>query len=257
MKVFVWNMAHRIESWNSQERLNADIALLNEARVPSAGLGERDSLGGQRTIGRDGYDRPWATAVVSSYPMREIDDARGSRKGKPIPIEFENSRPGSWTAASVTTPDLGEVTAVSLYGLMDEKSDASVHRSLSELAPLFEDDRYNRNVLLGGDLNTWTGWKPGAHLDRDRVVLERIAAYGFVDCLAKTRQPGHLADCPCGLGDDCSHTRTRIDPRYPGIPYQMDYLFASSALAERLATCATHSAEDSPSDHFPIVATFA
>ncbi|MEX2439611.1 MAG: hypothetical protein WD739_06995 [Actinomycetota bacterium] len=63
MKALVWNMAHRIESWNSLEPLNADIALLNEARVPSEGLGERHSFGGQRTIGRDGYDRPWATAV--------------------------------------------------------------------------------------------------------------------------------------------------------------------------------------------------
>lgn len=45
-----------------------------------------------------------------------------------------------------------------------------MHRSLSELAPMFDDSRYNRLMLLGGDLNTWTGWKAGLHLERDRVV---------------------------------------------------------------------------------------
>jgi hypothetical protein len=40
---------------------------------------------------------------------------------------------------------------------LDEKSDASVHRSLSELTPLLEDRRYNERLIIGGDLNTWTG----------------------------------------------------------------------------------------------------
>lgn len=69
-------------------------------------------------------------------------------------VPFENSRPGSWTAAVASVPEMGEVAAISLYALMDEKSDASVHRSLSELAPVFDDARYNRLLLLGGDLNT-------------------------------------------------------------------------------------------------------
>jgi endonuclease/exonuclease/phosphatase family metal-dependent hydrolase len=42
------------------------------------------------------------------------------------------------------------------------------------------------------------------------------------------------------------------------VPYQMDYLFASAALAKRLNSCeALDSAEwRSRSDHFPITATF-
>ncbi len=89
----------------------------------------------------------------------------------------------------VVRPGLDDVTAVSLYGLLDEKSDASVHRSLSELAPVFDDERYNWLLLLGGDLNVWTGRSvPGsAHLDRHQVVLERIKAYGLVDCLERMR----------------------------------------------------------------------
>lgn len=257
MRVVAWNMQHRVASWPRLADLEADIALLSEARAPRRL--ELNIIGADRTEGRDGYRRPWATAVVSLHELREIRDARASRRGRAIEVPFGTSRPGTWTAAVVVVPGLGEVTAVSLYGLMDEKSDASVHRSLSELAPVLDDDRYNRLLVLGGDLNTWTGWEAGsAHLARDRVVLDRIRAYGLVDCLEARRPPGRLAGCPCSLGEGCTHTRTRIDPRYPDVPYQMDYLFASPALSERLVSCRAFGHEEwpSPSDHFPIVATF-
>jgi endonuclease/exonuclease/phosphatase family metal-dependent hydrolase len=163
--------------------------------------------------------------------------------------------------AVVPVPDVENVTAVAIYGLLDEKSDASVHRSLSDLTPLFEDRRYNELLVLGGDLNTWTGWPSGSrHLARDENVLRRIEAFGLVDCLvaALTRDGrGRLAGCPCSYGEDCRHTRTRIDRRRPEVPYQMDYLYASPALAERLLTCqAVDLGSNSPSDHFPIQATF-
>jgi hypothetical protein len=41
----------------------------------------------------------------------------------------------------VALPSGERMTAISLYGLLDERSDASVHRSLSELTPLLEDGR--------------------------------------------------------------------------------------------------------------------
>jgi len=63
------------------------------------------------------------------------------------------SRRGSWTAVVVSFPNEERVTVISPYGLLDERSDASVHRSLSDLTPLLEDRRYNQLLLLGGDLN--------------------------------------------------------------------------------------------------------
>jgi hypothetical protein len=253
----VWNMRHHVGNWGAVTALNADIALLCEAtpppkRVKHVGLGQ--------TVGRDGYHRPWSTAVVSTRPPFEIADARASRYGRPLNLPFVNSRPGSWVAASVDVSPFGPVTAIALYGLMDEKSDASVHRSLTEMAPIFDDKRYNELLILGGDLNTWTGWRPGSHLERDRVVLERIKAYGLVDCLKREWKPDRLdAKCPCTLGEECRHTRTRVDPRWPAVPYQMDYLFASRALIELgLKSCMTL---DSPtwrsrSDHLPVLASF-
>jgi endonuclease/exonuclease/phosphatase family metal-dependent hydrolase len=258
METVVWNMQHKLESWDSLRGLGADIGLLNEAtRVPDG----VQALALGDTKGRDDYPRLWSTAVVSPHPFRLIEDAQATSWGRTRNVPFHNSRPGSWTAAVVSVPGTGEVTAVSLYGLLDEMSDASVHRSLSEVSPIFDDDRYRDLVVLGGDLNTSSGWDirtDGSHLARDRTILDRISAYGLVDCLQQMRPPGRLEGCRCSFGDDCMHTRTRLDPRHPDIPYQMDYMYASPALAERLERCDVLAPADwpSPSDHFPIVATF-
>ena len=199
---------------------------------------------------------------MSSTPPDPITDARVDRSyGEPLP--FEPSRPGTWTAASIDV-DGEQVTAISLYGLLDEHSDASVHRSLSELAPIFDHQTYGQHLLLGGDLNILAGRPAQAHLDRHQVVLERLRAYGLVNCLERsllerTSPRGGLSNCPCRIAG-CAHTWTFRDgrKRLSAIPYQDDYLFASRRLAKRLVSCdALPFTEDSPSDHAPIVATFA
>jgi hypothetical protein len=262
--VGVWNLneghSRKAKAWSIVETLAPDIFLLNEARVPKS-LPSSHLRGGERTIGLDPKKRDWATAIHSPHEIIDLpDDIRTSGT---LRAPFANSRPGSWTAAVIRVPRVGSVTAVSLYGLLDERSDASVHRALSDLTPLFEDRRFNKLLVLGGDLNTWTGWPAGSHhLARDESVLRRIEAFGLVDCLVATitrDDRGPLEGCPCSYADACRHTRTRIDRRKPEVPYQMDYLFASPALAERLLTCEAidDMGSDSPSDHFPIRATFA
>jgi endonuclease/exonuclease/phosphatase family metal-dependent hydrolase len=259
----VWNLneagSAKPRSWKTLRTYRADVALLNEARMPKQG-GDHHLDGGSLTLGRDGKTRNWSTMVVSPHrlerPKAVWSTSWGARRAP-----LANSRPGSWTAAVVRVPGVGDVTAISLYGLLDEKSDASVHRSLSDISPLLEDERYNRLLLLGGDLNTWTGWKQGSkHLARDRVVLDRILAHGLYDCLITALERagrGPLKGCTCSLGDDCRHTRTRLDRQRKDTPYQMDYLFASRELIQRLDTCmAIEPPADSPSDHFPILATF-
>lgn len=151
------------------------------------------------------------------------------------------------------------VSSIALYGLMDELSDASVHRSLSELSPIVDDPRYSGQVLLGGDLNTGAQRPEGdAFNDRDRNVLDRIAALGLVDCIRAKRAPGRLPGCPCAEGDNCAHVRTRRDHRHPSVPYQTDYLFASPKLASGLRQCEVLASDEwfSISDHAPIVADF-
>ncbi|MGH9199399.1 MAG: hypothetical protein ACRD1T_27175 [Acidimicrobiia bacterium] len=261
--VAVWNLdearSRKARAWTILEELRADISLLNEARIPR--VRPRGYFrGGEKTLGLDPKVRSWASAVVSPHVVSDLADDVPTTG--PFRAPFANARPGSWTAALVQVPDVGSVTAVALYGLLDERSDASVHRSLSDLTPLFENRRYNKRLVLGGDFNTWTGWPSGGgRLARDESVFRRIEAFGLVDCLLAdpTRDDrGPLAGCPCSYGDSCRHTRTRIDQNAPEVPYQMDYLYASRLLAERLLTCeALDLGADSPSDHFPIQAAFA
>jgi hypothetical protein len=173
-------------------------------------------------------------------------------------VPFKASKPGTWAAGRVEAPGIGAITCVSLYGLMDELSDASVHRSLSDISSIFTHPKYEDLALVGGDLNTGTQWEDDRLRARDRNLLDRFEAYGLVDCLRKTRDRGRLANCTCPDGDDCQHTWTRLDSGDPGRPLQVDYLFASAAMAERLETCEALSPPDWQefSDHAPIVATF-
>jgi hypothetical protein len=261
VKVVVWNMNHRVRSWEALEKLDPDLALLNEARVPKT-LGMVPQ-GGERTLGRDGYRREWAAAIVSKHQLRPVLDAKAFRQGRPLHLPFETSRPGSWEAAVVGGLGEEDVTAVSLYGLLDEKSDASVHRSLSELAPLFEDPRYNKLLLLGGDLNILANPRPNDPTrERHLLVLARIKAYGLVDCLEKAvlgRNPprGGLKGCSCRLAGGCTHVWTHRHGQSQ-TPYQDDYLFASRSLAEKLLTCEAPSPLEWSefSDHSPILASF-
>ena len=267
-KAVVWNIAQKDANWRLlgelEELREADAYLLCEAPPPPDGI---NAIGRGSTDGLEAalapeltVKRPWSTAVASPHPMAEITDARVDRYyRKPLP--FTASRPGTWTAATIGVDGV-ELTAIALYGLLDERSDASVHRSLSELSPIFDHERYGKRLLLGGDLNILAGRLVGPALDRHQVVLARIKAYGLVDLLEKAlpkrdRPPGGLPNCPCGLGDGCTHTWTKLDPRHPDVPYQDDYLFASRALADRSDDCyALPVTADSPSDHAPIVATF-
>lgn len=90
-------------------------------------------LGEVKTLGRDDKSlggnktRNWAAVVFSPHPMNGPKDVwslppqTGDRRS-----QLSASRPGSWAAAVVDVEGLGPVTAISLYGLLDERSDASV-----------------------------------------------------------------------------------------------------------------------------------
>lgn len=236
--------------------LDVDIALLTEAKVPPGRVGVWSRRG---TLGRDGAKRPWTAAVVSRHGVDEIKEARAQWRGRSRGVKFQNSRPGSWVAALVHT-EPRPISAVALYGVMDDMADASVHRALSEISPIVDDPRYNSSVLLGGDLNVGTQWigRDKRFNARDNIVLKRIEAYGFVDCLRATRTPGRLSGCRCDDGEDCTHVQTRRDARFPNVPFQTDYLYASKLLAARLRECRVLATPEifDISDHAPIVADF-
>ncbi len=256
LRVVVWNIASKERAWSALDSLKPDIALLNEAVVPEGRQGTWSSTG---TLGRDGKKRRWTAAVMSSFTTAPIRDARAQWRGRERHVPFECSRPGSWVAATVDTP-FGTVSAIALYGLLDEFSDASVHRSQSELSPVVHDPRYRGLVILGGDLNTGTQWpKAEASFNaRDQNVLDRITALGLGDCIRAKRLPGRLEGCKCVYGEDCAHVRTRRHAASSEILYQTDYLFASPRLMSSLVACEVLATDEwfAISDHAPVVADF-
>jgi hypothetical protein len=183
MKVVAWNMQHDQTNWRllrEDDELAADIHILCEATEPSKGV---RAVGAWRTVGleddlpleRARTDRPWSTAVAARAEVSYIADARSARGYRsPALLPFRPSRPGTWTAARVRH-GRRVVTVVALYGLMDERSDASIHRSLSEIAPLFDHPRYGRYLLLGGDFNVVANPKEDDPLaGRHLAVLQRV-----------------------------------------------------------------------------------
>jgi hypothetical protein len=145
------------------------------------------------------------------------------------------------------------VTVVALYGLLDESSDASVHRSLSELSPLFDHPRYGKYLFLGGDLNIVTNPHPDDPIaERHRAVLSRLEAYRLVNCLdhaERSQDEPAFIDCPCGERPCMRHRRTFL--REGAAAYQEDYLFVSRNVFEKLDRSVVLPFRPS-SDHAPI-----
>lgn len=148
----------------------------------------------------------------------------------------------------------------------EHEGQIQLHGTLSELSPVFDHEEYGKYLILGGDLNILAGKPSRSRPYRGHLALERIKAYGLIDCLEKNLSPDRYEDsarradmnnCQCGLREACTHTRTYYDKARPHIPYQDDYLFASPALADghRLVSCTVSPVgPGSPSDHAPIVA---
>lgn len=280
MRAIAWNMNWKRADANwsllrPRADLDCDIALLSEATPPPGDLG-MEVIGDEVTIGRDDVSqggkktRLWSTYVASKrhpVPPSDVWTLPPGHEGKDRRAPLKCSRPGAWAAAVVPLANGGSVTAISLYGLLDDCSDASVHRSISDLTALLEDERYNGLLLMGGDLNTLASQPLTSRaLARDQGVLDRITkGFGLIDLLHEDLRMNHpdrgrLENCKCELGDDCRHTWTFRHNSDLTIPHQDDYLFASGELAERLVSCEAFGAfiegEKSPSDHQPLVATF-
>jgi exonuclease III len=269
MKVVAWNVAQNAKALSVTAAVRgADIYLLNEA-PPALELGELITKADDRTIALDcphevgvcTCNRRWSAgvAVAPRYGVERIMDARRSDSGRVL--RFEPSRKGTWVAALVSLEGGEEVTAVSVYGLRGgESSDESVHRSLSELSPIFDHERYGRLLVLGGDLNTLARAAIASRtLARDQGVLRsHHEGFGLVDLLAqdiRNQERGPLAECGCGYGSNCEHTWTFRHKDNPTTRYQDDYLFASPELADRLDRCEALPFTGA-SDHAPIAATF-
>jgi len=268
MKIISWNIAHRREAWNELVGSDADIALLQEAVAPPSDLASDVDV----------EDLPWVTASNGNLPWRACI-ARFSRavdiaRIKTVPYEEVRpgvlgvSRMGSLSAAIVSTPDHDPVTLVSAYAACQSPSasqnrnwifaDASAHRLLSDVASLIG-KQWGHRIIISGDFNILYGYGEDRSMywaARYQTVFDRMQAMGL-KFIGPQAPNGRQADpWPSELPLDSENVPTFHSNRQTPetATRQLDFVFASQALAKDLTVKALNDPEEwGPSDHCRVV----
>ena len=279
-----WNMNQQESAWSHLEELAAQndvsVALLQEARRPGS------PPRGWRVHPPADLEELWRITVPRYYRASDGDlketkrwfasavVGSGDRTVAPrVPVElheaaegtFAASHPGQFAVADMALAGGRSLTVVSLYGIWDRMLDsgdvyaeATLHRAISDLTMIFQ-ERCADHVLVAGDLNIYSYADGTVWGDRYLTVFSRLAAYGL-EAVGPFRPDGErrLERCPCPDAE-CRHVNTflyRSDRR--SRPHQLDFVFATPALRDRLVAWWADSDPDWPahSDHRPVFASF-
>lgn len=230
-RLAVWNMSHwqtersgrTLQAWDALASLDADVALVQEARVPA------DLQ--LSAVGREiGGSRPWGSAVVGfTTPVSPVLAARGVASDRETDLQ---SLHGAVAVAQASIAGQSR-TFISIYGMIENGyADTMVNRLLSDLVPVLDSSAHGGRIVLGGDLNITTQWIDDERRYRDweLATFARIAAFGLADCLDLTREiDGPWPECLCLDGEGCRHIHTQVHSNSPR-PWYNDYVFASQEL---------------------------
>ena len=232
--VVSWNIATRHEPWRQLLRMDADIALLQEAAPPPDDVARlRDATlppadhSGHPDIGPQGswdshsWNAKGAGTLYDRWPMvvRLSDrvDVEWFRQVGPVwrPAEDEVAVSGIGTiAAARVTPRDGSIEpfiAVSMYARWIGShpsvktawsfgyADSSVHRIISDLSAFIgHENPQTHRILAAGDLNIAHGYGDGGDPyweARYRSVFERMAATGL-EFMGPQAPHGRQAETP-------------------------------------------------------------
>lgn len=267
VKLVSWNIAHRKEAWRLLLEGDADVALLQEAVPPPVDVARRVRVdcAAWETAGA-GVHRPWRTAVVGLSERVRVEHLEAVSLLDAPYGGLAVSRPGTMAVALVIPRDGEPFYAVSLYGAWEKPhdctgsawiyGDASVHRLISDLSALVGRQRGHR-IIAAGDLNIHRGYGEdgsGYWAQRDESVFMRMEALGlpFVGPRAPNGRPADPAppEIPEGSTNVPTYHTNRQTPATAC--HQLDFVFASSELAQRLTVRALNDPQPQrwgPSDH--------
>ena len=131
IRIVSWNIARRRAPWETLLAMDADVALLQEARRPRVELPPRVEIDPSPWHMASPGHTPWKAAVVKLSNRVQV----GWIKGESIPEgEWDGlgiSRPGTLAAATVTPPDSPPFVVASMYGVLGEH--ASFNRKRLDL----------------------------------------------------------------------------------------------------------------------------
>jgi hypothetical protein len=264
MRVVVWNMRKATKAspaWEYLLELAPDLALLQEVGSVPETVGHTYQRVARRAARKTEGSQKFSTAVLAKGEV-----------GPSIPLSSEwtwvnqelGRFAGNLVAELVTLANRSCLRALSAYSPawpvaygrltgVDISQVKLLHSPdvwVTELLwAALRGHRINEGPpwLVGGDLNcseTFDDmWPHGPHGNRE--VLDRMGALGLTECLRHVN------------GDVVPTFR---NPRGGKVIHQMDHLFVSGSLLERLTSCETGDADrvfkQSLSDHLPIIADF-
>lgn len=265
VKMIAWNIARRDEAWRYLLETDADIALLTEAAEPPADVARRLDVDPApwRTAGA-GVNRPWRAAVVKLSSRVGVQWLESKPLADALPGDLAVSRPGTLAAAIVRPGAADSFVVASMYAAWERShattgsgwiyADGSVHRLISDLSALVGQQKGHR-ILAAGDLNILNGY--GEHgstywASRYATAFARMTALGL-SFVGPQAPAGRRADpWPDELPAESTNVPTyHTSHQTPTTATrQLDFVFASIGLAERVRVCALNEAHQwGPSDH--------
>ena len=266
LSIISWNMKNRESNWQSVLESGADVALLQETGNPPE---KSENL----------IDLSWDENVKGASPrvaVAALSERITFKVLKTQPIGGEDrealmvSRPGTIAAALVRLPESKEeITIASLYAfwaypLKQTSSswiyaDASCHRLISDLSA-FIGQQNRHKIIVAGDFNILYGYGEGNSQYWKRrydTVFDRMAVLGFRFMGPQAPGGGRQANpWPNELPADSKNVPTYYSNRQTPetAARQLDYVFASEAIADRVKVRALNKPEHwGPSDHCRIM----
>lgn len=256
-----WNVNRR-SLWDESAEGSVDVALLQEAPRPSPDSGFAGVPAPDGDWSTRGWNHEARTCIVNCSGRldvrgRALKDPESDSEVEALGV----SRRGSLTVADIYRGDDFLLTVVSAYGAWERAAaideifaDASVHRLLSDIAPLIT-GRSSERVLIAGDLNILHGY--GEHGDaywaaRYQTVFDRAAAMGleFSGPQAPNGRQANppAAEMPAGSRDVPTFRHSRQTPKTA--TRQLDFVFATRNIAPMVAVRALNQPDEwGPSDH--------
>lgn len=262
LRIWSWDVNGR-HVWDRLRAGGVDVALLQEAPIPAAAWEAAvvpDPATGWETAG---WSKPLRTAVVAASPSLHLDPLPLTSSEERAPGALAVSRRGTLAAANVAIG--GErITLVSLYAGWETSvlggrpgtiyADAAAHRLLSDLAGLVDGERSHR-IVAAGDLNIlhrygergnrYWGARYATVFDRAETMGLRFVGPQAPNGRQASPRPGEL---PADSRDVPTYHTVRQGPM--GATRQLDFVFASRALADRLTVRGQRRSRGmGPSDH--------
>jgi len=266
LKLLSWNMNQKVDNWQTVLDSGVDAAMLQEAKAPPVEMAGKLLV--KEELEPEVRSLPWRAIVagLANNVKYDFTPIRTQPLGGSDPEALMVSRPGTLDAAVIRIKETGEeITVVSLYSLWMSPisqtgsswifADASAHRLVSDLSGLIG-QQSGHKIIAAGDLNILYGYgeyKSKYWGKRYNTVFDRMDAIGLRFVGPQAPEGGRQAEpwpeeLPEGSLNVPTYHHNQQTPATAS--RQLDFVFASESIADRVFVKALNSVEDwGPSDH--------